>query len=187
MESLTLEQRKEFLRNGYHLNTYTCENRVSRVFENLPVINNGLILDLGCSTGMTTRELSRFYPDSKIIGIDLRREVIKNQSFDRICYFAADGFNPPFQDSVFDAVFCMNNLIFPLFESHCKDLKPNFSRVVKLVKIGGYLLFSTDNYYEIFFKTTNGLDLYREKIPKKQERKFKGVSKSLREVLGVAV
>jgi SAM-dependent methyltransferase len=54
----------------------------------------------------------------------------------------ADGFNAPFADSTFDAVFCMNNLYYALPHMKHSSVKQRLQQVARLVKPGGSLVMS---------------------------------------------
>jgi SAM-dependent methyltransferase len=56
--------------------------------------------------------------------------------------FIADGFSAPFRDGSFDAVYCMNSLYYVLNRLDDHRRFERFQQVIRLVKSGGYLMFS---------------------------------------------
>lgn len=130
----------------YWTNPFTSDGRVVEQFgSRLPNIKNGLILDIGCSVGMTTRELSQIYPDSTVIGMDINhlavgaaRDAGRSERL-----VVADAYLPPFKDGIFDAIFCMNNVALILDNLRYRGVdKLYLGRIEKLAKPDGHLLFS---------------------------------------------
>ncbi len=91
----------------------TREMRVEMSFENnLPEVpEGGRILDMGCSIGWTTEELTRLYPGREVIGMDINFGVVQRASNERKGkYLCGDGYLMPFKENTFDVVFAMNNI-----------------------------------------------------------------------------
>ena len=74
----TLDIKDLAKREGWNIHQ-TSRNRVAKTItpkalkylgKNFPT-DNGIILDIGCSLGETTRELARRYQNHQIIGIDI--------------------------------------------------------------------------------------------------------------------
>ena len=146
----------------YHTNTLSHHRRIEMVFkEKLPKIDNGLILDMGCSRGFTTHDLSVFYSTSKVIGIDINKEAIDYaiSSGKKGIFLEGDGYRHNFQDD-FDAIFCMNNLYYNL-ENRKYSWKESFNHLKNSIKEKGYLLISgvSGDYEEdfIILKKQNGI------------------------------
>lgn len=62
-------------------------------------------------------------------------------------FVIADGFNAPFRDETFDAVYCMNNLYYTLVHGKKGDIsgdlvEKRMGQVLRLVKHGGYMFVS---------------------------------------------
>ena len=133
---------------------YTEYGRVKRVFGKvLPEIPSGRILDLGCSVGDTTQELSMLYPRLNIIGIDINPLAVKAAireygNSEKLKFVVADGYKSPFPDETFDAIFCMNNISFAYKTWEDSDnLRDEFFRnaiqsIGRMVKDEGWLLIS---------------------------------------------
>lgn len=98
-------------------------------------------LDLGCGTGLSTQELERNYPDADHVGLDLAEGMLQ--------YAASRGHAPaakwvggdaehlPVQSACVDLVFSNLSLQW------CRDLHKAASEAFRVLRPGGYLLFST--------------------------------------------
>ena len=128
----------------------TCYGRVSDTFptEVQPRILLGTILDLGCSTGESSQEISKLYPFCHVIGIDVNENSIRrarqsnmNPNLD---FFVEDGYQMPFSNSIFKAVFCMNNLNQAIGCEMVSDKRiVEIAREIgRVIKPRGYLMFS---------------------------------------------
>lgn len=145
----------------YHSMEATSKGRVSRTFlSDLPDLNGGLILDAGCSLGLTTLELAGLYPESRIVGVDIdsRRlqaaETNNAQLLEkgRVGLLLGDAYclRAVFDSSVrFDAIFFMNNLLFASEWMGSAALSNILSQTRLFLKDGGYLLVSADRTYSI--------------------------------------
>jgi len=158
---------------GYHTASRCYYGRVAETFgRNLPRIKQARILDFGCSIGWTTIELANLYPDSSVIGIDIRRYsildalqnrdrtkkegivaefrdiLVGNHLVYRPClktpdhFFIADGFHAPFKAETFEAVFCMNNIYYIVSHAEKQLATERLNQIARLVKPGGFLLIS---------------------------------------------
>jgi 2-polyprenyl-3-methyl-5-hydroxy-6-metoxy-1,4-benzoquinol methylase len=88
----------------YWTSDATYKGRVRETFGNsLPQINQGIILDWGCSEGLTTQELCEIYPNSIVIGIDIDPERILAARLNRSkgSYYLEDGYKSNFADGNF--------------------------------------------------------------------------------------
>ena len=111
----------------------------------------GVVLDLGCGTGRTTRELRRRYPRACVIGLDLApgmlREARRHQRpwrrFARVC---GDALRLPLQQGSVDLV--LSNLML----QWCEPLAAALAEVRRELKASGFFAFSTfgpDTLYEL--------------------------------------
>jgi SAM-dependent methyltransferase len=93
-----------------------------------------LVIDFGCGTGILIRELlERGY---QVVGLDLSLEMLKAHKEVIAFLVCGDGCCLPLADAKFDAVFCRGSI------HHVPDLKRAFEEIVRVLKPGGYLIFS---------------------------------------------
>jgi SAM-dependent methyltransferase len=146
----------------------TKYGRVKEDFEDkLPEIVNGDILDIGCSFGETTREISDKYKGSKVTGIDTcyERIAFARENNPNCEFLVQDGYNPNFEEHSFDGVFCMNNLWYLISKKRFRVKRDSLLRISTLVKDGGYLLFSGNNSGVILRNTGRWEILVTNRIP----------------------
>ena len=97
------------------------------------------IVDLGCGTGVFTRELSARYSQAKVTGVDIAEGMIQwcrsqSKAEDYLC---ADAVSLPFEDNSVDLIF--SNLSIQWVE----DLEKLFVELNRVLKPEGLLLFTT--------------------------------------------
>lgn len=116
-------------------------------------INPKHILDLGCGTGIFTQKLKVKYPNAKVVGVDLARDMLKEASSDATCeYMYADMHALPFEDDAFDLVFSNQVLHWSY------DYSKLISEVARVMRVGAALMFSTlgpDTFIELRQHTTS--------------------------------
>lgn len=100
-----------------------------------------LIADLGSGTGHFMRLLEKRYPKAMVYGIDSAYGMLhfakeKAPWFTRECFVTADVAALPFLDQSFDFIF--SNLVL----HWCVDLKAVFREVYRVLKPGGFFIFS---------------------------------------------
>lgn len=78
------------------------------------------------------------------VGYSLPREIKLPKEF-----ITADGFDAPFADGAFDAVFCMNNIYYTLSQMDRAKAKQRLQQVTRLVKNDGYLVISGADISEL--------------------------------------
>lgn len=95
-------------------------------------IAKGKILDNGCGVGI----LSEYLPDSDIVGLDASPEMVKlaKGRMSRVVEGSSD--NLPFEDNVFDAVFCRALL------HHLENPEKGVSEIERVLNGGGQAIFS---------------------------------------------
>lgn len=129
----------------------TNSGRVSsQIGTSLPELKEGMILDLGCSIGLTTEEISQLYPHCFVVGLDIslariKKAVSRNSSKAKknIAFLVADGCSSPFPPGTFEAVFAMNNLANAFVHTNYSSLiQEQLGKVISLVSMGGYLVLS---------------------------------------------
>lgn len=112
-----------------------------RLFERLSYfkLSPQVICDLGCGTGIFTRELSAKFPQAKVTGVDIAEGMLEwcrqqSQSEDYLC---ADVMKLPFEDNSVDLLF--SNLAIQWIDNP-QDL---FNELNRVLKPEGLLLFTT--------------------------------------------
>ena len=107
-----------------------------------PYIVNKKVLDLGCGTGYGSAELISMGAKS-VDGVDLSKGAIgfarANYKKNRLSFKIADALNLPFKDNTFDCV-----VSFEVIE-HVKDYTKYLTEAFRVLKKGGYFIFSTPN------------------------------------------
>ena len=98
------------------------------------------ILELGCGTGILTRQIRARWPGTTLIASDLSAEMLASLAADphlAATFMAIDGEAPPFDGPWFDLV--ISNLVFQWFDDQASALQ----RLFALLRPGGSLIFST--------------------------------------------
>lgn len=99
------------------------------------------IMDLGSGTGFFSRILEKFYDKSWVYNVDRAMGMLqfaRSQSrwLDHQRFIQADAGELPFQDQTFDLIFSNLTLHW------CVDLKMAFQEIYRVLKPGGFLIFS---------------------------------------------
>ena len=102
------------------------------------------ILDVGCGAGGITVSLVKDYGAKEVIGVDVEEDVVnsaikrvvKNRLKDKIEILLIGKSNLPFEDNCFDMVFSKDSFV------HIPDKEKIFSQVFKVLKPGGFFVFS---------------------------------------------
>jgi malonyl-CoA O-methyltransferase len=99
----------------------------------------GQILEIGCGTGLLTREIRRRWPDTMLTATDLAPAMIEATARQRLGarLLAMDGEAPTFDGPWFDLI--LSSLAFQWFE----DLPGALARLHGLLRPGGSLYFAT--------------------------------------------
>jgi SAM-dependent methyltransferase len=127
----------------------------------MPDLSGKRTLDAGCSFGWNTISLKKNFPDGEIIGMDMfenrivvaekiaalasdsrimnMRGPIRRQGLE---FMVGDLYTHHFEEP-FDAVFCMNNVLFMCApDTYAPEFEDKIRSVTRLVKEGGYLIAS---------------------------------------------
>lgn len=101
------------------------------------ILKNKNVLDLGCGSGVFTKKLNSFGVKS-IVGFDLSKEMINiaRRENPNIKFYVGNAKKTPFKNSQFDVV--SSSLVAHYF----KNLKLFFKEVSRILKKGGYFVFS---------------------------------------------
>lgn len=131
---------KGMKRNAFQ--KYWHIKRIKEVIK-LSVLTKGRLLDVGCHSGLLTKEIIKHVKPVEIYGIDISaksiekaRERIKNGKFK-----IADAHNLPYKNSFFDVLFCLEML------EHVDYPKIVIQELYRVLKKDGYaiILVPTDN------------------------------------------
>lgn len=152
----------------YWLKDFTREGRVGYTFgSSLPEIHFGSILDLGCNIGKTTREIKSIYPDCNVFGIDIFpfRVEIANKYLSKNRCLVADGYQMPFADGTFQAVFAMNNVLTASLEYDLGvKVLETLEEIGRVVAKKGYLLLSHDHAFTVLRKKADNIFNHQGKL-----------------------
>ncbi len=161
---------------GYHTEFLTWAGRVEQTFgrniEKLrKIITHGNILEVGSSTGETTKDLANIFGSNvQVYSIEVNRQMLidsKERSIaERVArvlgdvtggderqyqtggkdpvIFAGDGYRPPFAKNTFEAVFLMNNLYQSIQQNTLGDKQTEsiMVNISNIIKPGGFLCIS---------------------------------------------
>jgi SAM-dependent methyltransferase len=92
------------------------------------------VIDFGCGAGILIPELRE--KGYHVVGLDLSLDMLKAHEEVTAPLVCGDGCCLPFAAAKFDAIFCRGSL------HHVPDLKRAFEEIVRVLKPGGYLIFS---------------------------------------------
>lgn len=113
---------------------------LARLARNQPLPAKPRLLEIGCGTGLLTRELRSIFPDAEMVVTDLSPEMVATVEKDATIaarMFAMDGEQPVFDAPWFDLI--VSSLAFQWFA----DLPAAIARLYGLLRPGGTLMFST--------------------------------------------
>lgn len=101
-----------------------------------PIVKNKKVLDLGCGSGIFTKNLNSW--GANVVGCDLSKNLISiaKKENPNIQFIVCNAEKTPFKISEFDVV------TSGLMVHYLKDLKPLFKEVFKITKKNGLFVFS---------------------------------------------
>ncbi len=119
------------------------KEEISRLLTGLDLAEQ-TILDIGCGAGGITVSLVKDHGAKKVVGVDVEEDVVnaatkrvlKNGLNNNIDILLIDKSNLPFEDNYFDIVFSKDSFV------HIPDKEKIFTQVFKLLKPGGFFVFS---------------------------------------------
>ncbi|AUW59926.1 SAM-dependent methyltransferase [Sphingobium sp. SCG-1] len=106
----------------------------------LPLENNARILEIGCGTGLLTREIGKHWPAATLVATDLSEGMVRRAADGAMLagmFMPMDGERPWFEGPHFDLI--LSSLAFQWFD----DLETALARLHGLLRPGGSLIFST--------------------------------------------
>lgn len=98
------------------------------------------ILEIGCGTGLLTRDIQARWPGAQLVVTDLSPAMLDRAAAQGLVggiFLAMDGESPPFEGSWFDLI--LSSLAFQWFD----DVPSAIGRLASLLTPGGSLIFST--------------------------------------------
>ena len=133
------------------------DDYVSVLRQNVGDLKGKRLLDVGCATGIDVDSFRKLGLVAE--GVDIRAEFIAEaqEKYPGLRFTVGDAEDLPFKDSTFDIVFSINTLFYT-------DIKKSVKEFVRVLKHGGYLIFSfdlliTDLDKDKAFHSENGLHL----------------------------
>jgi ubiquinone/menaquinone biosynthesis C-methylase UbiE len=130
-------------------------NAVLRVIDRYADDRKLSVLDVGCGTGMTMREILR--RGHSVVGVDITeamlhqaKSVLREFTADRACCILSDGENIPCEDGAFDVVICVGVL------QYLQTDEKSVSEMRRVVRDGGLVILTLPN----MFRISNLLDPY---------------------------
>lgn len=109
---------------------------------------SGKLLDLGCSDGTTTYNISRVSPKLKVTGLDLYKEAIDfaKTKYENINFIFADAHKLPFKSGTFNYVTAIEIL------EHLQNPDEALKEIKRVLKPNGTLIIGQDTD-SLLFKT----------------------------------
>jgi SAM-dependent methyltransferase len=104
----------------------------------VPIDPDSVILDVGCGTGRSTRDLARAAPSGSVLGVDLSTKMLEHarqkaadEELSHVRFEQADAQVHPFSDDVFDLAMSMFGAMF------FTDPVAAFTNVARALRPGG--------------------------------------------------
>lgn len=112
-----------------------CENLLEELLATIPA-KDGLILDVACGLGATTRHLLRYYDPSAVIGINISRPQLRTstQNAPHCSFFQMNATHLAFDDNSVDNIICVEAAFH--FETRTAFLR----EALRVLKPGGRLV-----------------------------------------------
>lgn len=108
-------------------------------------VSNLNLLDIGCSTGIMTKEYAKHF--SEVTGVDIDSQAIKYASrkykFDNLIFKETPIEENTFKDQIFDVITCSH-----IYEHVPSDINL-MSEIFRLLKPGGVCYFAAGNRFQI--------------------------------------
>lgn len=106
----------------------------------LPMESSARILEIGCGTGLLTREIGKYWPAATLVATDLSEGMVRRAADGAMLagmFMSMDGERPWFEGPHFDLI--LSSLAFQWFD----DLELALARLHGLLRPGGSIIFST--------------------------------------------
>ena len=96
---------------GYHYDPRFWTRTSQHLAEHYNLTNESSVLDIGCAKGFLLKDLKKFIPNSRLVGIDISPYAIENADPDvREVISVGDARALPFEDKSFDLVLSINTI-----------------------------------------------------------------------------
>lgn len=98
------------------------------------------ILDVGCASGYLTSQITAFFPNSEVFGVDSYKKAIEfgRKTYPNIKFKFADAHKLPFDNQSFDLITCIETL------EHLEDPKSAIKEMYRCLKNNGNVLIGQD-------------------------------------------
>lgn len=117
--------------------------RAKIILDNLEILGNERVLDLGCGRGFYLRFLSSRWPGLKLYGVDLNQKYLKiakkSLKNNHVHLVKADATKLSLSDNFFDRIIASEIL------EHIKDDQKALSEIYRVLKPGGITLITVPN------------------------------------------
>lgn len=128
------------------------------------------ILDVGMGTGRLANRMNLFFPDARIVGMDIADGMVRTAAgkYPYLNFVQADARALPFRDGCFDVIF--SNLVY----QWVNGLPESFCGLSRLLKPGGQVCLTVFGYHtlEEFFESMRETSPNRaalRRLPKQEE------------------
>ncbi|MBN2101970.1 MAG: class I SAM-dependent methyltransferase [Candidatus Aenigmarchaeota archaeon] len=153
--------------SGYHLSNFSFYGRVGLVFGGNIYprrVEGRRLLDIGCSGGRTTEEIS-YACGNDAEGIDIMpgNIWIARRNRKKGIYSVQDGYRNSFPDKRFKAVFFLNGILQAMHIMTPEMTEERLGQVSRLVSDDGYLLLSRYSGIELYSREAYGSLILRRK------------------------
>lgn len=117
--------------------------RAKNILDNLEILGDERVLDLGCGRGFYLKVLSSYWSDLKLYGVDLNQDYLKTAKEilkgRRVQLIKADATKLPFSDNFFDRIIASEIL------EHIKDDQKALSEIYRVLKPNGIVMMTVPN------------------------------------------
>lgn len=126
-----------------HADRYDASGRhiASGFLDHQPIAPGDRVLDVGCGTGRSTREVAVRVPEGRVLGVDLSSRMLElarrrtaDAGIENVDYLQADAQVHPFEPATFDLATSVFGTIF------FADPVPAFENIGRALRPGGRLL-----------------------------------------------
>lgn len=99
------------------------------------------ILDIGCASGLMTNKIASFFPESKVVGVDIYSNAIDfaKSKYPQISFNIADIHKLPFASGSFDLIICCETI------EHVLNPKKALSEIYRVIKKDGIVIIAMDS------------------------------------------